>query len=229
MALITDSPYRCGIMLSWNWNHSYGILEERDFPKPGDTITCMPPTLKRWHEGTLQRIHQDGSHDVDIDGNIHTNVRILRGKLTKDTTAKQWFVHHSRCQIKDYGAVGFGKDGELTIGTGRVWYDLWEYVYFTRDPNYPNQAFNVTHVRPTMKPAIVDIDEEIDANQKQRSSYASDSTDDEDDGKPRVREVYTPVKKSHDANNKTQVKKKWVIKKKPAQSRHVKIPPSPNT
>ena len=179
MALITDSPYRCGIMLSWNWQQDYGILEEREFPKPGDTITCMPPTLKRWHEATIQRIHQDGSHDVDIDGNIHTNVRILRGKLSEDTTAKQWFVHHSRCQIKDYGAVGF----ESPIGKGRVWYDLWEYVYFTRDPNYPNQAFNLTHVRPTMKPAIVDIDEEIDANQKQRETYASDSTDDEDDGK----------------------------------------------
>ena len=223
MALITDSPYRCGIMLSWNWNKCYGILEEREFPKPGDTITCMPPTLKRWHEATIQRIHQDGSHDVDIDGNIYKNVRILRGKLSEATTAKQLFVHHSRCQIKDYGAVGFGKDGELTIGKGRVWYDLWEYVYFTSDPLHPNQAFNVTHVRPTMKSAIVDIDEEIDANQKQRETYASDSTDDEDDGKPRVREVYTPVKKSHD---KTPVK--WVIQKKPAQSPHVEIPPSPN-
>ena len=224
MALITDSPYRCGIMLSWNWNHSYGILEEREFPKPGDTITCMPPTLKRWHEATIQRIHQDGSYDVDIDGNIHTNVRILRGKLSEDTTAKQWFVHHSRCQIKDYHAVGF----ESPIGKGRVWYDLWEYVYFTRDPNHPNQAFNVTHVRPTQTSAIVDIDEEIDANQKQRETYASDSTDDEDVHSMRVKEVQTPAKKSHDDNNKTPVKK-WVIKKKPAQSPHVKIPPSPNT
>ena len=223
MALITDSPYRCGIMLSWNWNHSYGILEEREFPKPGDTITCMPPTLKRWHEATIQRIHKDGSHDVDIDGNIHTNVRILRGKLSEDTTAKQWFVHHSRCQIKDYHAVGF----ESPIGKGRVWYDLWEYVYFTRDPNHPNQAFNVTHVRPTRTSTIVDIDEEIDANQKQRETYASDSTDDEDDGKPQVREVYTPVKKSHTNNNKTPAK--WVIQKNPAQSPHVGIPPSPNT
>eukprot|EP00944_MAST-04C_sp_MAST-4C-sp1_P005952 g5952.t1 len=214
-------------MLSWNWNHSYGILEEREFPKPGDTITCMPPTRKRWHEATIQRIHQDGSHDVDIDGNIHTNVRILRGKLSEATTvAKQWFVHHSRCQIKNYGAVGFGKDGELTIGTGRVWYDLWEYVYFTRDPNHPNQAFNVTHVRPTRTSAIVDIDEEIDANQKQRSSYASDSTDDEDVHNMRVKEVQTPAKKSH-ANNKTPAK--WVIQKKPAQSPHVGIPPSPDS
>ena len=225
MALITDSPYRCGIMLSWNWNYSYGILEEREFPKPGDTITCMPPTRKRWHEGTIQRIHQDGSHDVDIDGNIHTNVRILRGKLSEATTvAKQLFVHHSRCQIKNYHAVGF----EPPIGKGRVWYDLWEYVYFTRDPLHPNQAFNVTHVRPTMKPAIVDIDEEIDANQKQRSSYASDSTDDEDDGKPRVQEVYTPVKKSHDNKNKTPVKNKWLSKKKQS-SPHVRIPPSPDS
>ena len=73
---------------------------------------------------------------------------------------------------------------------------------------------------------LVDIDEEIDANQKQRETYASDSTDDEDDGKPRVREVRTPMK-PHDNNNKTPVKKKWVIQKKPAQSPHVGIPPSP--
>ena len=228
MALITDSPYRCGIMPSWNWHQNYGILEEREFPKPGDTITCMPPTLKRWHEGTIQRMHKDGSYDVDIDGNIYKNVRILRGKLSEDTTAKQWFVHSSRCQKKNYHAVGFGKDGELTIGKGRVWYDLWEYVYFTRDPNHPNQAFNVTHVRPTQTSAIVDIDEEIDANQKQRETYASDSTDDEDDGKPRVREVRTPMK-PHGNKNKTPVKKKWVIQKKPAQSPHVGIPPSPDS
>ena len=53
------------------------------------------------------------------------------------------------------------------------------------------------------------------------------SMDDEDDGKPRVREVQTPVKKSHD-NNKTPVKKKWVIKKK-QPSPHVGIPPSPDS
>ena len=223
MALITDSPYRCGCILSWNWNYSYGILEEREFPKPGDTITCMPPSLKRWHEGTIQRMHKDGSYDVDIDGNIHTNVRILRGKLSEATTAKQLFVHHSRCQIKNYHAVGF----ESPIGKGRVWYDLWEYVYFTRDPNHPNQAFNVTHVRPTQTSAIVDIDEEIDANQKQRETYASDSTDDEDDGKPRVREVRTPMK-PHDNKNKTPVKNKWLSKKK-QPSPHVKGPPSPDS
>ena len=118
---------------------------------------------------------------------------------------------------------------ESPIGKGRVWYDLWEYVYFTRDPNHPNQAFNVTHVRPTQSSAIVDIDEEIDANQKQRETYASDSTDDEDVQTPglRVKEVQTPAKKSH-ANKTPAKKKKWVIKKK-QPSPHVKIPPSPDS
>ena len=79
-----------------------------------------------------------------------------------------------------------------------------------------------------MKPAIVDIDEEIDANQKQRSSYASDSTDDEDVHNMRVREVYTPVKKLHNNKNKTPVKNKWLSKKK-QPSPHVKVPPSPDS
>ena len=69
--------------------------------------------------------------------------------------------------------------------------------------------------------AIVDIDDELDANQLHSPSYASDSTDEEDNGR-RVREVQTPAKKSPP---RTPAKPPPAVKK--SSSPHVGIPPSP--
>jgi hypothetical protein len=152
-------------------------------------------------------------------------------------TGKDVFVQHENCSE----SIKFNSDGtprvatgyEFTDGVGTLhsgpigentkWLERRDRIYYTTKPEYPNIAFNVSIYPHTN---VVDIDEEID--EKQRSSFASDSTDDEDDGKPRVREVRTPMK-PHDNKNKTPVKKKWVIQKKPAQSPHVGIPPSPDS
>ena len=74
--------------------------------------------------------------------------------------------------------------------------------------------------------AIVDIDDELDANQLRSPNYALDSTDEEEDNGRRVREVQTPAKKSHRTPAKPPAK---TPAKRQAKSPHVGIPPSPNT
>ena len=153
-------------------------------------------------------------------------------------TGKDVFVHHENCSE----SIKFNSDGtprvaigySWTDGVGKVhsgpigentkWLERRDRIYYTTKPEYPNVAFNCQLYPHTN---VVDIDEEIDSLVHQRDNYASDSTDDEDDGKPRVREVRTPMK-PHDNNNKTPVKKKWVMKKKQS-SPHVRIPPSPDS
>ena len=160
--------------------------------------------------------------------------------IAKDVAnGKDIFVHRENC----VEACKFNSDGTARVATGFEWVDgvgevhsgpigegtIWlqrrDKIYYTTDPEYPNIAFNVSIYPHTN--TIVDIDEELDA-QQQRSSYASDSTDDDDVHSMQVREVHTPVKKSHANNNKTPVKKKWVIKKK-QPSPHVRLPPSPDS
>eukprot|EP00944_MAST-04C_sp_MAST-4C-sp1_P002647 g2647.t1 len=68
---------------------------------------------------------------------------------------------------------------------------------------------------------IVDIDDELD--RREGPSYASDSTDDEEDDGRRVREVQTPAKKPPP---RTPAKPPA---KRQAKSPHVGIPPSPDS
>ena len=67
---------------------------------------------------------------------------------------------------------------------------------------------------------IVDIDDELD--RREGPSYASDSTDDEEDNGRRVREVQTPAKKPPRTPAKPPAKRQ-------AKSPHVGIPPSPDS
>ena len=49
----------------------------------------------------------------------------------------------ANCDKKDYNAIGLiGQDG-MSLGKDRVWYNLWERVYF--DVYRQNNAVNVTH------------------------------------------------------------------------------------
>eukprot|EP00944_MAST-04C_sp_MAST-4C-sp1_P007839 g7839.t1 len=146
-------------------------------------------------------------------------------------TGKDVFVHHSFLEesvIKRGACTGFSwinENGEKIsgpIGENRKWLERRDRIYYTTKPEYPNVAFNCQLYPHTN---VVDIDEEID--EKQRSSFASDSTDDEDVHSMRVREVRTPIK-PHDNKKKTPVKNKWLSKKKQS-SPHVRIPPSPDS
>ena len=165
--------------------------------------------------------------------------------------------------MKQEGAKGFEFDGRPVEDCckGRVWFDLYEKIWFTLSPEHPNVAVNIsftnnghlTRLIAAGEPlpysqeerkfltsaglllldrqaivdsqAIVDIDDELDANQLHSISYASDSTDEEDDGR-RVREVQTPAKKPPRTPAKPPPK---TPAKRQAKSPHVGIPPSPNT
>ena len=146
--------------------------------------------------------------------------------IAKDVAnGKDVFVHHENC----LEACKFNSDGTPRVATGyswidgvgekhsgpigedRIWFERRDKIYYITDPEYPNIAFEVTHIRPIS--AIVDIDEEIEANQ--RSSYASDSS-------IKVKEVFTPQKKKE-----VPMTPKKKVSLVPKASPHVGIPASP--
>ena len=181
--------------------------------------------------------------------------KITSGPLTGNDV----FIMASNClEVKQEGAKGFEFNGRPVEDCckGRVWFDLYEKIWFTLSPEHPNVAVNVsftnnghlTRLIASGEPlpnsqeerkllalaglvlpdrqaivdsqAIVDIDDEIDANQLHSPSYASDSTDDEEDNGRHVREVQTPAKKPPRTPAKPPAKKQ-------SKSPHVGIPPSP--
>ena len=178
--------------------------------------------------------------------------KITSGPLTRNDV----FIMASNClEVKQEGAKGFEFDGRPVEDCckGRVWFDLFETIYFTMDKDNPNVAVNISFsnngyltrliaageplpysqeerkllalaglVLPDQQ-AIVDIDDELDANQLHSPSYASDSTDDEEDNGRRVREVQTPAKKPP---SRTPAKPPAT---RQAKSPHVGIPPSPDS
>ena len=180
--------------------------------------------------------------------------KITSGPLTGNDV----FVMTSQClEVKQEGAKGFEFDGRPVKDCckGRVWFDLYEKIWFTLSPEHPNVAVNISFtnngyltrliaageplpysqeerkllalaglVLPDRQ-AIVDIDDELDANQLHSPSYASDSTDDEDDNGRRLREVQTPKKP---ANSSPHTPAKPPAKKQ-SKSPHVGIPPSPDS
>ena len=173
------------------------------------------------------------------------------------------FIMASNClEVKQEGAENFQFNGRPVKDCckGRVWFDLYEKIWFTLSPEHPNVAVNIsfTHgghltrliaageplpysqeerklltsaglVLPGRRAivdidgGIVDIDDELD--RREGPSYASDSTDEEDNGR-HVREVQTPAKKPPRTPAKPPPK---TPAKKQAKSPHVGIPPSPNT
>ena len=190
--------------------------------------------------------------------------KITSGPLTGNDV----FIMASNClEVKQEGAKGFEFDGRPVEDCckGRVWFDLYEKIWFTLSPEHPNVAVNIsfTHgghltrliaagealpyseaerkrlglaglVLPGRRAivdtqAIVDIDDELDANQLHSPSYASDSTDEEDNGR-RVREVQTPAKKPATSLPHTPAKPPpKTPAKRQAKSPHVGIPPSPDS
>ena len=180
-------------------------------------------------------------------------------------TGNDVFIMASNClEVKKEGAKNFRFNGRRPVKDcckGRVWFDLYEKIWFTLSPEHPNVAVNIsftnnghlTRLAAAGEPlpyseaerkrlglaglvlpdrraivdidgGIVDIDDELD-RRREAPRYASDSTDEEDDGR-HVREVQTPAKKPPRTPAKPPPK---TPAKRQAKSPHVGIPPSPNT
>ena len=120
--------------------------------------------------------------------------------IAKDVTnGKDVFVHHEycleACKFNSDGtprvATGFewldgvGEKHSGPIGEGTIWFERRYKIYYTTDPEYPNVAFQVSIYPHTN--TIVDIDEELDAQQQRRINYVTDDVN----GR-RVKEVKTP-------------------------------------
>ena len=121
--------------------------------------------------------------------------------IAKDVAnGKDVFVHHEycleACKFNSDGtprvATGFdwldgvGEKHSGPIGEGTIWFERRDKIYYTTDPEYPNVAFQVSIYPHTN--TIVDIDEELDAQQQRRINYVTDDVN----GR-RVKEVKTPV------------------------------------
>ena len=122
---------------------------------------------------------------------------------------------------------------ELEICKYTVWFDLGETVWYYKDKEKQNIA---THVSLTKKDTlqslidniskrytkkdIIDIDDEDDFYaDKKISSYANSS---EDEGKPKVREVKTPMRRK-DAYSP--VNKRYKKKTKPKSVKEIPLSP----
>ena len=107
--------------------------------------------------------------------------------IAKDVTnGKDVFVHHENCleacKFNSDGtprvATGFewldgvGEKHSGPIGEGTIWFERRDKIYYTTDPEYPNVAFQVSIYPHTN--TIVDIDEELDAQQQRRINYVTD-------------------------------------------------------
>ena len=146
--------------------------------------------------------------------------------IAKDVAnGKDVFVHHEycleACKFNSDGtprvATGFewldgvGEKHSGPIGEGTIWFERRDKIYYTTDPEYPNVAFQVSIYPHTN--TIVDIDEELDAQQQRRINYVTDDVN----GR-RVKEVKTP-----DTPDKKKPRKKRA-------SPHVReLPLTPNT
>ena len=194
-----------GEITDWNWIRDYGIAKITSGPLTGNDVFVMA--------SNCLEVKQEGAKGFEFDG-----------RPVEDC-----------CK-------------------GRVWIDLFETIYFTMDKDNPNVAVNISftnngHLTRLIaageplpyseaerklltsaglvlpdRQAIVDIDDELDANQLHSPSYASDSIDEDDDGR-HVKEVQTPKKPPRTPAKpppKTPAKRQ-------AKSPHVGIPPSPNT
>ena len=121
--------------------------------------------------------------------------------IAKDVAnGKDVFVHHEycleACKFNSDGTPrvatglewldGVGEKHSGPIGEGTIWFERRDKIYYTTDPAYPNVAFNVSIYPHTN--TIVDIDEELDAQQQRRINYVTDDVN----GR-RVKEVKTPV------------------------------------
>ena len=65
MALV-NPIVETGLILSWNWNNKYGIVQVQPRPQPGDQIICKPPDKRSFYTGVVLSTNADGTYDVEF-------------------------------------------------------------------------------------------------------------------------------------------------------------------
>jgi len=132
---------KTGLIISWNWARNYGIVQEQEqtIYTKGDIVMVMDHDMDSY---------DDAEVDTMVDGKVrvkfktsgeYKNVSLCCIREQPTEGGKQLFVHNQTCTPKTEDAKGF----DMPIGKGRVWYDLWERVYFDYGKN--NCAINVNH------------------------------------------------------------------------------------
>tara|TARA_B110000495_G_C22898864_1_gene524470 strand:+ start:537 stop:950 length:414 start_codon:yes stop_codon:yes gene_type:complete len=132
---------KTGLIISWNWSRGYGIVQEQEQTvyEKDTIIMVMDHSMEQFADAVV--VSSDGGKvQVKInETNQLKNVDRCCIREQPEGEGNQLFVHNQACAIKEDGAKGFA----VAIGKGRVWYDLWERVYFDYGKN--NSAINVSH------------------------------------------------------------------------------------
>ena len=133
---------KTGLIISWNWTRNYGIIQEQEQTRytKGDVVMVMEPHMDSYDDAVVDDGMVDGKVRVKFKtSGEYKNVALCCIREQPNEEGKQLFVHHLACTPKDDDAKGF----DMPIGKGRVWYDLWERVYFEYGKN--NSAIKVSH------------------------------------------------------------------------------------
>ena len=196
----------------WNWIRDYGIAKITSGPLTGNDVFIMASNCSEVKQEGAKNFHFEGRPVKDC----------CKGRVWLDLFETIYFTME-----KDNPNVAvnisFTNNGHLTrlVATGS------KLPYSQEERKLLALAGLVLPDRRAIvgTQAIVDIDDELDANQLHSPSYASDSTDDEEDNGRRLREVQTPKKP---ANSSPHTPAKPPAKRQ-SKSPHVGIPPSPNS
>lgn len=132
---------KTGLIISWNWTRNYGIVQEQEQTRyaKGDIVMVMEPDMESYDDAEVVGVTDELISVKFKTSGATKNVSLCCIREQPMEEGKQLFVHNQTCEPKTDNAKGF----DMPIGKGRVWYDLWERVYFEYGQN--NCAINVSH------------------------------------------------------------------------------------
>ena len=137
-------PRKTGLIISWNWTRGYGIVQEQDVSvyTKGDKVMVMTKDMEAFEDAVIMENTNTQTKQIKIKFSTSNREQIVDHCCIREQpidSGKQLFVHNQSCDPKEYPAKGFIEP----IGQGRVWFSLWERVYYDEGPN--NSAVNVSH------------------------------------------------------------------------------------
>lgn len=132
---------KTGLIISWNWTRNYGIVQEQEQTRyeKGDIVMVMEPDMDSYDDAEVVNVTDELISVKFKTSGVTKNVSLCCIREQPMEEGKQLFVHNQTCKPRTENAKGF----DMPIGKGRVWYDLWERVYFDYGKN--NCAINVSH------------------------------------------------------------------------------------